>query len=281
MQPISRESSEDEFEPIAEHHSVDLDGSLAAGHDAPVAVDTGEHRALNLVASLDSDDDRRIGKRYATDHQLGPVAGGVYHGLKVALHEELRQRQRPGRGRRLGDLDNIGAEGLQLRGKGERQRPRSRHQDASPRQDALDCDHRLRGAGGDDARQGPAGNGHRPVAGARRDDDCAGFDRTRGNVVAHKGDALVPDAPDNSAGADVGAASHHFINERLAGPKLVASGMLVGNREAGTEATIDLSTERNALVEDADQLDPGPARFNGGGHPGRSATDNDEVLFFD
>jgi hypothetical protein len=57
--------------------------------------------------------------------------------------------------------------------------------------------------------------------------------------------------------------------------------MLVGNREAGTEATIDLSTERNALVEDADRLDPGPARFNGGGHPGRSATDNDEVLFFD
>jgi hypothetical protein len=35
------------------------------------------------------------------------------------------------------------------------------------------------------------------------------------------------------AGADVGATSQRFVNERLADAKLVADVVLVGNREAG------------------------------------------------
>ena len=134
----------------------------------------------------------------------------------------------------------------------------------------------LPGAGGHHARQGPAGNGKRPLQCAGREDHALRFDDVRGAGDRDTELALAREVPHRGARHILRAAREEFLHQFRAGPVVRAQHGILFDRRCG-DGAIDLPARRGLFVEQYG-CKPGARTDGRGGEPGRPGADHRNVV---
>ena len=155
----------------------------------------------------------------------------------------------------------------------EQQGPAAGDEDAAARQDGRPLHQVLGATRGHDPGQGPPGERHGPIVGARRQHQGLGTDLL-GAIVRGDGDrALVEDPPGGRAQPQLDAERLHLGDERAARFGLAGEHRAGGRAEPRGHLAIVLATERGIVV-DQRHADAVACRRARGGEAGRAPADD-------
>ncbi len=246
----------------------------AVGTGRHRAVGTGRHRAAAVGAY-----DRVAGEdRHAVAQQASGVPG-AFGQLACQGRDMAREPSGGGGLHQRGDLDPGGREPGRH---GQQQRSRPGHDGPAPRHHEPALEHGLGAAGGDDAGEGPAGEGQHLLVAAGGQDHGTGV---------HLGRLLLLRPQQRVHGEAVGPALHgphmvirqhadgtggESVPQPLPGPPPVVQRLGPPGPEPGGGLPVELPAR---LGRGVDQGDPyaACAGRQGGGEAGRSGADHGEV----
>jgi hypothetical protein len=174
----------------------------------------------------------------------------------------------------LDDRHHRGACGMKLTGHDRQQRTHSCHEDAPPDEHALPFEKRLRTSDGEDTRQRPARNRHRPIVCARRNHDS--FRRDAFDTLAARDfdAALFEDAPGGGVECEAHAARASLREQRGA----VVEALSTCRARLAAKGVWKLPEDLPAgpsVVVDNEHVGAGPGRFNPGTETGGPAADDE------
>ena len=258
-------------EPVPEAEGVDLDGLLAAGQHAPVAIDCGVDDAFDPPPSLGAHDDPPVAQPNTSPQKLRAVAERVAKERHVpgSSRGQPQDVRRPGCRPGLERADDVHAVVLELSGEGESERTTAGEEQPLAGRNPMHLRDRLRGAGSQHARKRPAREGDRAVVGAGGKQDTARRDRPRTLALgdehrfgAAQRDAARPEQERRSGGLGC-------VDQRPSTPVIHAERAFVPHRQPG-------------LLEDL-PVDVGDRAAERGGlggrrEPGRAAPDHEQVV---
>ncbi|GAA2910841.1 hypothetical protein GCM10011428_26660 [Streptomyces violaceus] len=251
---------------------------LGAGPDASAAVEGGDRDTGQPLVAVGADDGVPGEERHAVAQQPGGVSG--------ALGELACQgRAMAGEAPRAGGLDERGDlhTGCREPGRhGQQQRPGPGHDGSAPRHHQSALEHGLGAPGGDDAREGPAGEGQHLLVAAGGQEHGTGVhlgrflllrpeqhvhDEAAGPAL-HTPHMMIRQHPYRAGGESVA--------QPLPGPPPVVQRFGPPGPEPGGGLPVELPARLRGPVDERDPRAP-RGRREGRGETGRSGPDHDQV----